>query len=149
MKKLHSWFLASGAVVALASGITWAQSDPLFDPVWEIMTQESGPGSPGCRGCHIQPMPPQGLVWGNTEDEVLQSLQTPNPVTGVSLVDGGNRGSKLSFRLECGTMPFAGRAWHEGPDDTYPDEFFQFQLEKLRAWLAQFDDPTADPTTCQ
>jgi hypothetical protein len=83
------------------------------------------------------------LVWGDTEEEVLEALQTPDG-SGVSLVDGGNGRSILSIRLECGSMPMFGRRWHVGPDDTYPDEFYQFQLEKLRAWLAQFDDPTMD-----
>jgi hypothetical protein len=133
-------------LVALVAGSARAQS---FDDVWQIMTQEAGADSPGCRGCHIVAQPPRGLIWGDTEDEVLQSLQTPDKVSGIAVVDGGNRGSKMSFRVECGSMPFFGRRWHEGPDDPdHPDEYFQFQLEKLRAWLAQFDDPTADPTTC-
>jgi hypothetical protein len=137
---------ASALSLALLALGAQAQS---FDDVWLIMTQEAGPESPGCRGCHIQPLPPQGLIWGDTEDEVLCSLQTPD-ASGHSIVENGNYGSKLSYRLECGTMPFGGRQWHEGPDDPdHPDEFFQYQLEKLRAFLSQFDDPTQPPTTCQ
>jgi hypothetical protein len=137
--------VVSGICVSMTGGKSLAQS---FDDVWEIMNQERGEESPGCRGCHIRPGPPGGSLWGDTQEEVLQSLLTPD-CTGVSLVDGGNRGSILSIRLECGSMPRFGRRWHEGPDDTYSEEFFQFQLEKLRAWLEQFDDPTSDPTQCQ
>jgi|SRR5262245_40255997 len=146
MRKQHSFVLTLGILASLTSGSARSQS---FDDVWAIMTQPAGPDSPGCRGCHIVPEPPGGLVWGDTEDEVLQSLQTPNPFTGVAVVDGGNYSSIISLKVECGSMPRFGARWHEGPDDTYLDDFFQFQLEKLRAWLAQFDDPTADPTTCQ
>jgi hypothetical protein len=142
MRKLYSWIVISGICASLTGRDSLAQS---FDDVWEIMNQERGPESPGCRGCHIRPGPPKGLVWGDSMEEVLEALQTPDS-TGVSLVDGGNGRSILSIRLECGSMPFFGRRWHEGPDDTYPDEFYQFQLEKLRAWLAQFDDPSSDPT---
>lgn len=143
MRKQRSFLLTSGILaIAITGGIAHAQS---FSPVWEIMTQPRGAQSPGCRGCHIGPTQP----WGDTEEQVLQSLQDPNPFTGYSLVDGGNNGSSLSFMLECGFMPFLGLSWHEGPDNVYPDEFFQFQLEKLREWLAQFDDPKSPPTTCQ
>jgi hypothetical protein len=151
MRKRLPWIGAASAFLALASGVAGAGPVDPFDPVWEIMTVDAGPESPGCRGCHIQPLPPHGLIWGDTEAEVLASLEDRDPDTGEvrGVVAGGNNGSEISYLLECGSMPFAGRPWHEGPDDTYCDEFFQFQLEKLRAWLAQYDDPTADPTSCQ
>ncbi len=146
MRTQRSFLLTSSVLtIAITGGTAHSQS---FSPVWEIMTQDPqdlGAESPGCRGCHIGPRSP----WGDTEEEVLASLQEPDPFTGYSRVDGGNNGSTLSFLLECGYMPFFGSRWHEGPDSAHPEEFFQFQLEKLREWLAQFDDPTSPPTSCQ
>jgi hypothetical protein len=145
MRKQRSVLLTSSVLaIAITGGTAHSQS---FSEVWEIMTRPRGTESPGCRGCHIGPL--KINPWGDTEEEVLASLQAPDPFTGISLVDGGNNGSSLSFMLECGYMPFFGLPWHEGPDNFYPDEFFQFQLEKLREWLAQFDDPKSPPTSCQ
>src|SRR5712692_7545420 len=138
MTKLGRLVPSIWCATALWVGQASAQS---FDDVFAIMTQDANPDSPGCRGCHIVPEPPTGLIWGDTEDEVLASLEDRDPNDCVDPMDpstcavrgvvaGGNtRPSILSVRLESGSMPRFGRPWTED------------ELQILWAWLPQYDDP--------
>lgn len=111
---------ATRVAIALFSAVgatTYAQEDP-FDAVYALMTQDRGPDSPGCRGCHIGPEPAIGPYFGNTQDEVLNTFTVDRP----DLIDGG-RGSILAGFLRDGLMPLGGSLWTN------------CELELLYAWL--------------
>lgn len=113
----------AGTVIwaALAMGTTaYSQENP-FDPVFAIMTQDRGPDSQGCRGCHIVEDPSMAIgdYFGNTQDEVEDTLITYED--GI-LIQGG-RDSILATFLREGLMPLGGTPWCDA------------QLELLYAWL--------------
>ncbi len=59
-----------------------AQGSP-FDDVFAIMTQDNGPDSPGCRGCHVGPQEaPPAPWWGDIQADVLASIELSGLVIG-------------------------------------------------------------------
>lgn len=103
--------------------------DP-FDPVWDIMTQDRGSDSMGCRGCHIGPQPGFGPWFGDTKEDVRATFETGiNPDgddLGVIPVDGGRDGQLGQF-LHNNIMPLFGTYW--GDDE----------LALLDAWLITYE----------
>lgn len=106
---------------ALAMGTAASAQENPFDPVFEIMTQQRGPESQGCRGCHIVEDPSMAIdpFFGNTQDEVEYTLI--NFEDGI-LIQGG-RDSILATFLQQGLMPLGGTPWCDA------------DLELLYAWL--------------
>jgi hypothetical protein len=103
-------------------GASHSRAQDLFDPVWATMTQDTGPDSPGCRGCHIAVEGKgYGQWFGNTQDEVRDYfLNGP----GMDLVSGG-RNSRLAEALGLIDgmepfmpfgAPFNARFWADDPD---------------------------------
>ncbi len=117
MKTLNAAGLAIATLLG-ASATTSAQENP-FDAVFAIMTQPSAPASPGCRGCHIGEAPFIDPYFGNTQDEVENTL--------ITFGDGelilGGRDSLLAGLIRDGVMPYGGTPW---TDD---------QLQALYVWL--------------
>lgn len=101
-----------------------------FDPVWAIMTQDRGADSMGCRGCHIGPQPRLRPWFGDTEEDVLATLETGISPDGTNVgfvpVEGGRFGSLGSVLHSC-FMPFNGTCW--GDDE----------LALLDAWLINYE----------
>src|SRR5262245_30885624 len=85
-----------------------------FDPVWAVMNR--APADNGCVGCHIAPQPVRGFWFGETREEVLETLETgvnPNgDVLQIIPVEGG-RMSLLGLWLHAGVMPRNGTRWGE------------------------------------
>ena len=107
------------AVLAIAT-TAWSQENP-FDAVFAIMTQEHGPDSQGCRGCHIveDPSMATGDYFGDTQDDVEYTLITFED----GLLIQGGRDSILATFLREGLMPLRGTPWCDA------------ELELLYAWL--------------
>ncbi len=113
----HAAVILFAAVICRAAE---AQCDP-FDAVWVTMTQEAGGDSPGCRGCHVGPMPCFGRCFGDTQADVLDYFLNG---AGTALVSGG-RQSRLAAALGLvdGVDPYMprdapldGRFWADDPD---------------------------------
>ncbi len=115
--------VASSFVLSVGATV-FAQENP-FDAVFVIMTQDRGPDSPGCRGCHIGEQPAFGPYFGNTQDEVENGIITYD---NGRLIDGG-RDSILASYLRDGVMPFGGAQWTD------------CQLELLYLWLDAISSP--------
>ena len=113
----------AGAVISavLAVGTTARAQENPFDPVFAVMTQDRGPDSQGCRGCHICELPctPIGPYFGNTQDEVENFFLT----FGDGFLIEGGRDSILAGLLRDGVMPLGGTPWCDA------------ELELLYAWL--------------
>jgi hypothetical protein len=107
------------ALLSAMGATSSAQENP-FDAVFGLMTQDNGPDSPGCRGCHIGPEPAIGTYFGDTQDEVEMTFTVDRP----DLIEGG-RGSILAGFLRDGLMPQSGALWADG------------ELELLYTWLDQ------------
>jgi hypothetical protein len=114
--------VAGAAISAvLAMGATASAQENPFDAVFAIMTQQRGPDSQGCRGCHIVEDPSMAIgdYFGNTQDEVEDTF--------IMYQDGiliaGGRNSILATFLREGQMPLGGTRWCDA------------DLELLYAWL--------------
>src|SRR5262245_11973501 len=105
--------VAAGRVLSIlffAAALPALAQSP-FDAVFAIMTQDAGPDSPGCRGCHVGPQEsPPAPWWGDTQQDVLASIEASG------LVIGG-RMSYLGYRLQQGEMPLGGRPWNSDEID--------------------------------
>jgi hypothetical protein len=117
--KMRSATRVAIALLSAMGATAYAQENP-FDAVFALMTQDRGPDSPGCRGCHIGPGPAIGTYFGNTQDEVEMTFTVDRP----DLIEGG-RGSTLASFLRDGLMPLSGSLWTD------------CELELLYAWLDQ------------
>jgi hypothetical protein len=98
-----------------------ARANELFTPVYEIMTQDQGPESPGCRGCHIGPNA-WARPFGDAEEAVLAFFESDFDY----LLGGGCEGSYLAYRLINCEMPMGGRCWDEA------------ELAALCAWIDSY-----------
>jgi len=119
---MKSRSVASAIISAvLAVGTTAAAQENPFDPVFAVMTQDRGPDSQGCRGCHICELPctPIGPYFGNTQDEVENFFLT----FGDGFLIQGGRDSILAGLLRDGAMPLGGTPWCD------------VDLELLYVWL--------------
>ncbi len=117
--KIRSATRVAIALLSAMGATAYAQENP-FDAVFALMTQDRGPDSPGCRGCHIGPGPAIGTYFGDTQDEVEMTFT----VDRQDLIEGG-RGSTLASFLRDGLMPLSGSLWTD------------CELELLYAWLDQ------------
>jgi len=107
--------------VVLAMGTAARAQENPFDSVFEIMTQQRGRDSQGCRGCHIVEDPSMaiGPYFGNTQDEVENTLIT----YGDGILIEGGRDGELAVLLRDGVMPLGGVRWCDA------------ELELLYIWL--------------
>jgi len=112
---------AAAISVGLATGTAALAQENPFDPVFEIMTQQRGRDSQGCRGCHLVEDPSMaiGPYFGNTQDEVEDYFLT----YGDGILIEGGRDSILATFLREGLMPLGGILWCDA------------ELELLYAWL--------------
>lgn len=106
--------------------ITYEPPPDPFDPVWALLTQPQGPGSKGCRGCHVGPEPGSHSYWGDDETTVRQSIEA------AGLLVGG-RQSAFAGQLRQALMPAGGAPWEEG------------DFAQLDTWLRTYEPPP-DPT---
>lgn len=118
-----------GVAISFVLGVgatAFAQGNP-FDAVFAVMTQDRGPDSPGCRGCHIGEQPAFGPYFGNTQDEVENGIITYD---NGRLIQGG-RDSILANYLRDGVMPPPG----------FGAQWTDCELELLYAWLDAIASP--------
>lgn len=120
--------VAAGRVLSILFSVAAlpALAQSPFDAVFAIMTQDAGPDSPGCRGCHVGPQEsPPAPWWGDTQEDVLASIEASGLVV-------GGRMSYFGYRLQQGEMPLGGRPWSSD------------EIDILNSWLITYETP-ADP----